>query len=239
MADRMAMLEKLGNAFAEEQAEVLSEVIFNAYNELVRRADFNELKDVVRDLAEAQSRTEERVGALAEAQGRTEERVEELAEAQGRTEKRVEELAEAQQRTEYAVQQLAQQVGGLSNRMGGDLEDIAADLIHDSLQRELGWQVDGLGRAWQSWDGTEEEIDVFGKVHDPARPDTPLWVVAEVKFNLTMRDFERFALLLERAARHLEGEIVPICFCYRIRPAVRQTALEAGHRIVLSNGRMI
>jgi len=225
MADRMAMLEKLGNAFAEEQAEVLSEVIFNAYNELVRRADFNELKDVVRDLAEAQSRTEERVGALAE--------------AQGRTEKRVEELAEAQQRTEYAVQQLAQQVGGLSNRMGGDLEDIAADLIHDSLQRELGWQVDGLGRAWQSWDGTEEEIDVFGKVHDPARPDTPLWVVAEVKFNLTMRDFERFALLLERAARHLESEILPICFCYRIRPAVRQTALEAGHRIVLSNGRMI
>ncbi|MDE0432245.1 MAG: hypothetical protein OXH98_20975 [Caldilineaceae bacterium] len=225
MADRMAMLEKLGNAFAEEQAEVLSEVIFNAYNELVRRADFNELKDVVRDLAEAQSRTEERVGALAE--------------AQGRTEKRVEELAEAQQRTEYAVQQLAQQVGGLSNRMGGDLEDIAADLIHDSLQRELGWQVDGLGRAWQSWDGTEEEIDVFGKVHDPARPDTPLWVVAEVKFNLTMRDYERFELLLERAARHLEGEIVPICFCYRIRPAVRQTALEAGHRIVLSNGRMI
>ena len=225
MADRMAMQEKLGNAFAEEQAEVLSEVIFNAYNELIRRADFNELKDVVRDLAEAQSRTEERVGALAE--------------AQGRTEKRVEELAEAQQRTEYAVQQLAQQVGGLSNRMVGDLEDIAADLIHDSLQRELGWQVDGLGRAWQSWDGTEEEIDVFGKVHDPARPDTPLWVVAEVKFNLTMRDFERFALLLERAARHLEGEIVPICFCYRIRPAVRQTALEAGHRIVLSNGRMI
>ncbi|MDE0070766.1 MAG: hypothetical protein OXO48_13695 [Caldilineaceae bacterium] len=225
MADRMAMLEKLGNAFAEEQAELLSEVIFNAYNELVRRADFNELKDVVRDLAEAQSRTEERVGALAE--------------AQGRTEKRVEELAEAQQRTEYAVQQLAQQVGGLSNRMGGDLEDIAADLIHDSLQRELGWQVDGLGRAWQSWDGTEEEIDVFGKVHDPARPDTPLWVVAELKFNLTMRDYERFELLLERAARHLEGEIVPICFCYRIRPAVRQTALEAGHRIVLSNGRMI
>ena len=225
MADRIAMLEKLGNAFAEDQAEVLSEVIFDAYNELIRRADFNELKDVVRDLAEAQ--------------GRTEERVEALAEAQGRTEKRVEELAEAQQRTEYAVQQLAQQVGGLSNRMGGDLEDIAADLIHDSLQRELGWQVDGLGRAWQSWDGTEEEIDVFGKVHDPARPDTPLWVVAEVKFNLTMRDFERFALLLERAARHLEGEIVPICFCYRIRPAVRQTVLEAGHRIVLSNGRML
>ena len=165
MADRMAMLEKLGNAFAEEQAEVLSEVIFNAYNELVRRADFNELKDVVRDLAEAQSRTEERVGALAEAQGRTEMRVEELAEAQGRTEKRVEELAEAQQRTEYAVQQLAQQVGGLSNRMGGDLEDIAADLIHDSLQRELGWQVDGLGRAWQSWDGT------LGRGRSEIQPD--------------------------------------------------------------------
>ena len=199
----------------------------------------------VGDLAEAQQRTEEaqqrteqRVGDLAEAQQRTEEaqqrteqRVGDLAEAQQRT-------AEAQQRTEYAVQHLAREVGGLSNRMGGDLEDVAAIVIEDALTRELGWQVDELSRVWQTRDGAEEEIDVFGKAHDPSRPDTSLWIVGEVKFNLTMRDVERFSKLLERAAAHLDGEIVPVCFCYRIRPAVQEKLLEEGYRLVLSNGRM-
>ena len=199
----------------------------------------------VGDLAEAQQRTEEaqqrteqHVGDLAEAQQRTEEaqqrteqRVGDLAEAQQRT-------AEAQQRTEYAVQHLAREVGGLSNRMGGDLEDVAAIVIEDALTRELGWQVDELSRVWQTRDGAEEEIDVFGKAHDPSRPDTSLWIVGEVKFNLTMRDVERFSKLLERAAAHLDGEIVPVCFCYRIRPAVQEKLLEEGYRLVLSNGRM-
>jgi NADH dehydrogenase/NADH:ubiquinone oxidoreductase subunit G len=58
----------------------------------VRRTDFDELKAVVRDLAEAQK-------DLAQAQKRTEQRVEELAEAQKRTELRLAELAEVQQRT--------------------------------------------------------------------------------------------------------------------------------------------
>src|SRR3990172_2891670 len=44
---------------------------------------------------------------LAEAQNRTERRIEELAEAQNRTERRIEELAEAQQRTEERLQHLA------------------------------------------------------------------------------------------------------------------------------------
>jgi uncharacterized phage infection (PIP) family protein YhgE len=100
------------------------------------KTDFNELKDIVRDLAvkvgelsiaqkeltESQNRTEKRVEELAESQNRTEKRVEELAEAQkeltesqNRTEKRVEELAEAQKeltesqnRTEKKVEELAE-----------------------------------------------------------------------------------------------------------------------------------
>jgi len=86
----------------------------------VRRQDFDELKAVVHELAEAQKRTEQRVEELAEAQKRTEQRlsrleavVAALAEAQKRTEQRlsrleavVAALAEAQKRTEEAVNQL-------------------------------------------------------------------------------------------------------------------------------------
>ncbi len=193
----------------------------------------------VEELAAAQQRTEQRVEELAAAQQRTEQRVEELAAAQQRTEQRVEELAAALQRVEYAFQQLARQVGGLSDRMGGDLEDVAAIVIHDVLEREFGWQIDELARAWQTWDGEEEELDVFGQAHDPARPDTRLWIVGEVKFNLTMRDVERFALLVDRAARRLDGEVVPVCFGYRVRPAVREATKKAGYRLVFSNGRMM
>ena len=225
MANRNLMLEQLGNVFSAEQAEALTEVIFNAYNDLVRRDDFNDLKEIVRDLAEAQQRTEQRV--------------ERLAEAQQRTEQRVERLAEALQRTEYALQQLARQVGGLSDRMGGSLEEEAAVVIQEALEYELGWQVDDLDRAWHTWDGTEEEIDVFGQAHDPARPGTPLWIVGEAKFNLAIRDVERFALLLERAAGQFEGEIVPVCYSYRVRPAVRDAVKKAGYRLILSNGRIL
>ena len=281
MANRTLMLEQLGSVFAEVQAEVLAKVIFDSYNALVRRDDFNELKEIVRDLAESQQRTEQRMESLAESQQRTEQRmeslaesqqrtdqhvellaesqqrtdqhvellaesqqrtdqhVESLAESQQRTEQRMESLAEAQQRTEYALQQLARQVGGMSDRLGGDLEDVAAAMVHDLLEREFDWRVDELGRVWQKWDGTEEEIDVFGQARDTTRPDTSLWIVGEVKFNLTMRDVERFALLLERASKHLEGEIVPVCFSYRVRPAVREAVKEAGYRLVLSNGRML
>ena len=273
MANRTLMLEQLASVFEEEQAQVLAEVIYDSYNNLVRRDDFSDLKVIVREIAEtqqrtdqhlvdlaaAQQRTEQRVEELGEAQQRTEQRVEELGEAQQRTEQRVEELAEAQQRTEqrvgdlaeaqqrtaeaqqrteYAVQHLAREVGGLSNRMGGDLEDVAAIVIEDALTRELGWQVDELSRVWQTRDGAEEEIDVFGKAHDPSRPETSLWIVGEVKFNLTLRDVERFSKVLERAAAHLDGEIVPVCFCYRIRPVVQEKVLEDGYRLVLSSGRM-
>ena len=253
MMNRTRIREKLGHVFVNQQAEVLSEVIYDSYNALVRADDFNELKGIVKELAEAQQRTEQRVEELAETQQRTEQRIEDLAEAQQhlaeaqqRTEQRVEELAEAQQHTEHALQQLtrqmgglARQVGGMSDRMGGDLEEVAAIMIHDVLEREFGWQIDELDRAWQMWNGEEEEIDVFGQAHDPLRPDTTLWIVGEVKFNLTIRDVERFTVLLARAAGHLEGEIVPVCFSYRVRPAVREAILMAGYHLVLSNGRML
>ena len=73
------------------------------------------LPDLVRDLAEAQQRTEQRLEELAAAQQRTEQQVAQLAEAQRQTEERllrlegiVQELAEAQRRTEQQVAQLAE-----------------------------------------------------------------------------------------------------------------------------------
>jgi predicted nuclease with TOPRIM domain len=221
----------------------------------------------MKKLAAAQARAEERVGRLeaaverlAEAQARTEERVgrleaavERLAEAQAHTEERVsrleaavERLAEAQRQTSAAVRELTtgidhlrKQVGGLSETVGGDIEDIAYIVLHDVLKREFGWQVGVLEREWQTWDGEPEEVNVFGEATDPARPGQVIWIVGEAKHNLTQKEVDRFARQVERARRHLVGEIFPVCFCYRARPEVQQQVHDAGIRLVFSYGKLV
>jgi myosin heavy subunit len=103
--------------FTPNQARVLASAITQAYQDLVKTSDFNELKEIVRDLGEAQKRTEIKVEELTEAQKRTETRMEELAEAQMRTETRMEELAEAQKRTETRMEELTEAQKRTETRM--------------------------------------------------------------------------------------------------------------------------
>jgi hypothetical protein len=217
----------------------------------VTREGFGRLEAAIAQLTEAQARTAERVGRLeeamtrlTEAQGRTEVRMDQLAQAQTRTAVRMDQLVEAQARTEAALQetqralrQLARQVGGLSATVGGDIEDIAYIVLYDVLQREFGWQVGVLERTWQQWNGEPEEINVFGRATDPARPERTVWIVGEAKHNLTLREVEDFARQAERARRHLVGEVYAVCFCYRARPEVRARLQELGIPLLFSYGR--
>ena len=232
MPHQITIEKQLNEVFSPRQSTVLAGVISEAYDELVRSKDFNELKEIVRTLAEAQVHTEQRVEELVVAQ-------QELAVAQQRTEQRVEELAVAQQRTERALGYLSRQVGGLSNRLGGDLEDVAYAAVQDVLKRELGWNVGSLGPSWQQWNGKKEEVDILGTATDPSRPHEKIWIVGEVKFNLTVKDVERFAKKSSRARSHLTGELLPVCFCYRARPEVEEAATRNGIRMVYSYGRFV
>jgi hypothetical protein len=132
MLDSFQIYEELSQSLDEKAARALTKTLTKIYEDLhntVTKAEFDELKQIVAELAEAQKRTEGRLDSLAlrveelaEAQKRTEERldslalrVEELAEAQKRTEERldsltlrVEELAEAQKRTEERLEELAE-----------------------------------------------------------------------------------------------------------------------------------
>ena len=247
--DRLeAAVERLAEAQqrTEERMDRL-EAAVERLAEAQRRTEerVDRLEAAVERLAEAQSRTEERADRLEAAVERLEAAVERLAEAQRRTEERVdrleaavERLAEAQSRTQRAVDRLARQVGGLSETVGGDIEDIAYIVLHDVLQREFGWRVGPLQRAWQTWDGRPEEVNLFGQASDPAQPERTIWIVGEAKHNLTLKQVERFARQVERARHHLAGELFPVCFCYRARPEVQERLQELGIRLVFSYGRM-
>lgn len=207
-------------------------------------ARIDRLEEALAALTKAQARTEAALHALAEAQARTEIRVGRLAERMDGVEQALARLAEAQARTEtaleqtqQALQELARRVGGLSETVGGDIEDIAYIVFHDVLQREFGWEVGVLERSWQEWDGAPEEVNVFGQARDPAHPDRTIWIVGEAKHNLTLREVEKFARQVERARRHLAGEVYAVCFCYRARPEVRARLKALGIPLVFSYGR--
>jgi hypothetical protein len=187
------------------------------------REGFERLEAAIARLAEAQARTEARIDRLEEAVTR-------LAEAQAQT------AAELQE-TQRALRQLARQVGGLSDAIGGDIEDIAYIVLHDVLQREFGWQVGVLERTWQQWNGEPEEINVFGRATDPAQPERTIWIVGEAKHNLTLREVEDFARQVQRVRQHLAGEMYAVCFAYRARPEVRARLKELGIPLLFSYGR--
>ncbi|MCS7179314.1 MAG: hypothetical protein RML46_07265 [Anaerolineae bacterium] len=66
-----------------------------------------------------------------------------------------------------------------------------------------------------------------------------LWIMGEAKHNLTMREVEKFARTVDMARRNLEGEIFPVCFCYRARPEVQERIRELGFHIIFSYGELV
>ena len=116
--------------------------------ETVTKKEFNELKEIVRELAQAQKRTEQRVEELAAAQKQTEVRltrlekvVEELAQAQKRTEQRVEELAQAQRQTEVRLTRLEKVVEELAQAQRQTEKELQKLIKEHTKTRE---QVGGL-----------------------------------------------------------------------------------------------
>jgi hypothetical protein len=106
MLDTYWLYNELKQTMDTRAAETLVQILGWMYEDLrntVTKAEFRELKNVVRDLAEAQKRTEQRVERL-------EVVVAELAEAQKRNTQMLYELIAAQKRTE-------ERVGRLENRL--------------------------------------------------------------------------------------------------------------------------
>jgi hypothetical protein len=210
--------------------------------ELAQAQQRTELR--VEELAQAQQRTELRVEELAQAQQRTELRVEELTRAQQRTELRVEELAraqektaQAQQKTERALQLLARQVGGLSDKLGGSLEDLALETLPAVL--EQAWKMDVTDCSRESFhiDGREIDIDLVlrGRIGE-----MPLIVLGEVKSRLTASEVDTFFEVVSLVRPSLDCSDVRIVFFgFQANLDARHMIQESGASMVFSNGRIL
>jgi chromosome segregation ATPase len=168
----MRKLEGVAPEIRELFFSLIEEVEQNI-EESVTKNEFNELKEIARELTEFQKRTEQTVNELAEAQKGTENRlnrledvVQELAEAQKRTEHRVNELAEAQKKTEErlsrledVVQELAEAQKKTEERLSR-LEDVVQELTEAQkrTEEEVRKLAVGLGRVRKQVGGLSRSV---------------------------------------------------------------------------------
>jgi len=207
--------KKLESVFDKKRATVLTEVITDAYRDLVKTSDFNELKDIVKDLGI-------KVGDLAEAQKRTELRVEELAEAQKKTEVSVGTLAKGLEATRAELGGLSRSVSySLENEAYCQLPRFLKELYHiEVTERMIRLELEG------------EEINIFAHGR---RNGEALLIVGETELRLSsvgkLKQLEKKVSLVKR---HYPGECIPLMITHFARQPVLDRAKEGGIIVIQS-----
>ena len=236
MINTLEIFEELKGSIGSEAAKKVANVIGKVYEELrntVTKEEFNELRDVVKELAQAQKRTEERLTRL-------EDVVEELAEAQRRTEQRVEELAEAQKRTEMELRKLVgghrktrENLGGLQHTVGYILEDRAYAGLPELLVKDFGISlVEPLRRDYiEVFPGKYLEVNIIGCGE---RDGEKVWIIGECKSQIKKKDVDEFIKNLKQLDSFLPGEKISIIVTYQAPPAVREYIESKGLKVYFS-----
>jgi len=211
------MTRRLKRVFAPEQATVLAETIHDAYADLVKTSDFNELKEIVRNLAQAQTRTEARM--------------EDLVHAQQDTDRRLGKLTDV-------VSNLAQELGGLSRSASYALENEAYRQLPAYLEANYGIVLD---RRLVRTEIGGEEINIFALGQ---RNGTPIVLVGESKLQLDRRRSGRDAVsrVMDQLERKVEAvqphyperEVVRLLITHYARPVVQEEAQKRNVIIVQS-----
>jgi hypothetical protein len=201
----------------------------------VAETNFADLTDIVRQLAQAQVRTETRLEELAQAQARTEARLEtltarvdtlavrmeELAQAQARTEVRLEtltvrmeELAQAQLRTEDEVARLRRsmemRLGGLGARWGAQTEEAFRNAMKTILE-EVGFTA----KRYLTYD---TEGEVFG------RPD-------QIELDVVIRDGKVIVVEIKSS---LDREQVHL-FSRKVAFYARKTGQQVARQVIVTS----
>ena len=192
--------KRLEGVFTPPQAVVLAEVITEAYAELVKTSDFNELKEIVRNLGI---------------------KTEELAEAQKRTEEEMRKLTVEHQKTR-------EWLGGLSITVGYRLEDEAFKALPELIAKDFGLIVQGrLKRQFiKDNKGRDIEVNIIGEA---SRDGEKVTIVGESKSQLSKSNVDEFIRRKLNRLEGVFPKIFPVLVTYMIsEPDVETYVKEKG-----------
>ena len=204
--------------FSAPQSEILARVIEDAYNSLVKTSDFNELKDIVKELAEAQKRTEIKIEELAEAQKQTNKEIKELAEAQKQTEKEIKELAVSHKQLVEDHKETRRQLGGITQSIGYGLEDKIIPLMPEFVKNHYGIDAHIVERKNLIYpDGNFDELNIYV---EGTKDGKEIFVIGECKAQPGKKDADKFHALGERVKNVLTGQIFFFLSGYSFDPVI-------------------
>ncbi len=198
MQSTTVIKKKLDRVFDKRQATVLAEVIEDAYSVLVKTSDFNELKGIVKELAEAQKESEKKLT---------------------RVEVAVEELAEAQRRTEESLNRLVGRVGkvedrleGVSNSVGYSLENMAYKSLPSILKQEDIKVIDRMKRRYYKG----RQINIFAEAK---RDGKDILILGEAKVRPSKIEIDKFLKIVEKVKKEeVDKEIYLIFVAHDYHP---------------------
>jgi hypothetical protein len=188
-----------------EIVRIIDERIREAH---VTKEDFSELKAIVRELANAQKRTDIKMGELADAQKRTEISVGTLAKGLDAT------------RTE---------LGGLSRSIGYSLENEAYRQLPGYLKERYGIEIT---EKMIRLELEGEEINIFARGKKNTKD---IFIVGEAELRLSsvgkLKQLEKKVSLVKK---RYSGESIPLLITHFARSPVLDRAKEMGIIVVQS-----
>lgn len=219
----MEELEKLDPQIRAAFLKVLK-LIEKTIGEVVKREDFLELKKevelltkAVRELAEAQKRTEQRVEELAEAQRRSEDRITRLEQVVAEIARELKALAREHRKTREIL-------GNLTDTVGYGLEDKIMPYIPNFAIKEFGVEVHIVDRRNIVYpDGKYDEVNIYA---EGTKDGQKVYIVGECKAHPGKKDLDRFSAMLNRLKVHLGSSIFPFVAGYTYSPEVEAYAKE-------------
>lgn len=226
---------RLETVFERAQARVLTDVIVSSYEELVKTGDFNELKGIVRELAQTQNRTEIKVEKLVEAQNR-------LTEAQNRTEGEIQKLTKGLDELRIEVGGLSKglketrgELGGLSRSFGYAFENEAYRMLPGVLSDT--YQIHLKEKLIRTEIGGKE-INILGKAK---RNGQDVLVIGETKVRLDERRrktkgdvFKELEEKVSAVKEEYEEEVVKVLITHYATKGFMKKAKDKGVIVVQS-----
>ena len=186
------------------------ELQYEELSQQVTKTEFNELKEIVARLAEAQERTDCRLEELAKAQERTERRLEELAKAQKKTEKELAKLIGEHKVTRERLE-------GLSDTVGYTLENHAYKGLPKIL-KDMGITVEGrLIRKYLVVGDRERQVNIFGEAR---RDGERMLILGEAKVRPSKKEINRFMGLCRRMAEEKDMPIFKVFVAHDFPPKI-------------------
>jgi DNA polymerase II large subunit len=207
MFNTEALTNELRNVFEEKQAlalvKVVTKAIAESQQELVKAKDFNELKEITKQIGE---------------------KINELANAQQRTEVRMGELAQAIKSLTEVEKDTREQLGGLSKSMGYALENEAFRFLPVYLQN-LGLEIT------EKFIRTEidgEEINLFARGKKNGKE---VIIIGESDLRLTKawKKIEQIERKVAVVQKNFPGvDIIKVLVTHYAKPAVAEKIKEKG-----------